>query len=308
MLCNRLQIYYSFKRKTQNLFCHPAGGKTATPYLCRMDRQTLVSEIFRKKSLLCIGLDTDPTKLPAHLNGRPDAVFEFNKQIIDATRDLCVAYKPNLAFYEARGAEGWRDFERTVAYIGSEHFVIADAKRGDIGNTSRMYAQAFFEKTNCDAVTVAPYMGADSVSPFLGFPGKWAIVLALTSNPGSTDFQRSQLQDTHDFLWERVLRRAQDWGTPDNLMFVVGATHPEAFARVRALAPDHFLLVPGVGTQGGDLAAICQHGLNRDGGLLINASRSILYASGGPDFAEAARQEAQRLQIEMAVWVGGLEG
>ena len=224
--------------------CCQAGQMVS--YLCPMDRQTLVSEIFRKKTFLCVGLDTDPTKLPEHLRGRPDAIFEFNQQIIDATRDRCVAYKPNLAFYEARGAEGWRDFERTVAYIGTQHFIIADAKRGDIGNTSRMYAQAFFERTTCDAVTVAPYMGSDSVSPFLGFPGKWAIVLALTSNSGSADFQRNWLEDSRELLWERVLHRAQEWGTPDNLMFVVGATHPEAFARVRALAPEHFLLVPGV--------------------------------------------------------------
>lgn len=264
-----------------------------------MKQQTLVSEIFRKQSFLCVGLDTDPHKLPKHLLGQPDAVFQFNRQIIDATRDLCVAYKPNLAFYEARGSEGWRDFERTVAYIGPEHFVIADAKRGDIGNTSRMYAEAFFEKTACDAVTVAPYMGADSVSPFLGFPDKWAVVLALTSNPGSSDFQSSTLEESREPLWERVLHRAQAWGTPDNLMFVVGATHPEAFARVREIAPDHFLLVPGVGAQGGDLEAICRHGLTRDCGLLINASRSILFASDGVDFAEAARAEAERMQREM---------
>ena len=264
-----------------------------------MNRQTLVSEIFQKKSFLCVGLDTDPAKLPEYLRGRPDAVFEFNKHIVDATRDLCVAYKPNLAFYEARGAEGWRDFERTVDYIGSGHFIIADAKRGDIGNTSRMYASAFFEHSACDAVTVAPYMGADSVSPFLDFPGKWAVVLTLTSNPGSEDFQRCWLEDSRELLWERVLLHAQAWGTSDNLMFVIGATHPDAFARVRDLAPDHFLLVPGVGAQGGDLTAICRYGLNRDCGLLVNASRSILYASSGPDFAEAARAEARRMQQEM---------
>ncbi|MFN0015090.1 MAG: orotidine-5'-phosphate decarboxylase [Saprospiraceae bacterium] len=273
-----------------------------------MKRQTLVSEIFRKQSFLCVGLDTDPHKLPKHLLGQPDAVFDFNRQIIDATRDLCVAYKPNLAFYESRGYEGWRDFERTVAYIGPEHFVIADAKRGDIGNTSRMYASAFFEKTACDAVTVAPYMGADSVSPFLDFPGKWAIVLALTSNPGSEDFQRGLLEDSREPLWERVLHRAQTWGTTDNLMFVVGATHPDAFARVREIAPDHFLLVPGVGAQGGDLEAICRYGLTRDCGLLINASRSILFASGGLDFAEAARAEAERMQEEMRGLLAAIAG
>ncbi len=265
-----------------------------------MNRQTLISSIFQKKSFLCVGLDTDPAKLPQPLRGQPDAVFEFNKQIIDATRDLCVAYKPNLAFYESRGAEGWRDFERTVAYIGPDHFIIADAKRGDIGNTSRMYAQAFFEKTGCDAVTVAPYMGSDSVSPFLDFPGKWVILLALTSNPGSADFQQGNLRETGKPLWENVLQTAQNWGSPENLMFVVGATHPEAFTRVRALAPEHFLLVPGVGAQGGDLPAICRHGLTRECGLLVNASRSILFASAGPDFADAARAEAQKMQQEMA--------
>ena len=265
-----------------------------------MNRQTLIAEIFQKKSFLCVGLDTAPDKLPKHLQAQPDAVFEFNKQIIDATRELCVAYKPNLAFYEARGAEGWRDFERTVAYIGNTHFIIADAKRGDIGNTSRMYAQAFFEKSSCDAVTVAPYMGADSVSPFLSFPDKWAILLALTSNPGSSDFQEKELAVSAEPLWESVLRKAQHWGSPEQLMFVVGATQPEAFERVRALAPDYFLLVPGVGAQGGDLAAICRHGLTRDCGLLVNASRSILYASSGTDFAKAARAEAQKMQAEMA--------
>lgn len=264
-----------------------------------MNRQALISEIFRKKTFLCVGLDTALDNLPDHLQNQPDAVFQFNQQIIDATRELCVAYKPNLAFYEARGAEGWRDFERTVAYIGKSHFIIADAKRGDIGNTSRMYAQAFFEKSACDAVTVAPYMGADSVSPFLGFPDKWVILLALTSNPGSADFQRSSLE-SGEALWEQVLQKAQVWGSPEQLMFVVGATHPEAFAQVRAIAPGHFLLVPGVGAQGGDLAAICRYGLTRDCGLLVNASRSILYASSGPDFAEAARAEAERMQLEMA--------
>lgn len=268
-----------------------------------MDRKTLITEIYRKKSFLCVGLDTEPAKLPAQLQGRPDAVFEFNRQIIDATRDLCVAYKPNLAFYEAQGAEGWRCFERTVAYIGREHLIIADAKRGDIGNTSRLYAQAFFERLHCDAVTVAPYMGEDSVAPFLGFPGKWAIVLALTSNKGSADFQLTQQGDTEEKLYEKVLRHAQAWGTPENMMFVVGATHPESFAHIRQIVPDHFLLVPGVGAQGGDLAAICRHGLNRDCGLLVNATRSIIYASSGIDFAKAAQDEAQRMQQEMSAWV-----
>lgn len=264
-----------------------------------MDRRTLIAEIFRKKTFLCVGLDTAPDKLPRHLRDHPDAVFEFNRQIIDATRDLCVAYKPNLAFYEALGPAGWQSLHKTIQHIGNEHFIIADAKRGDIGNTSRMYAEAFFNQMGCDAVTVAPYMGEDSVSPFLGFPGKWAIVLALTSNAGSSDFQRDWLEDSREAMWEKVLRRTQEWGTPDNLMFVVGATHPEAFARVRDIAPEHFLLVPGVGAQGGDVASICQYGLTKDCGLLINASRSILYASNGADFAEKAREEARKLQAEM---------
>ncbi|MFN0174342.1 MAG: orotidine-5'-phosphate decarboxylase [Saprospiraceae bacterium] len=264
-----------------------------------MNRSTLVSEIFRKKTFLCVGLDTELDKIPTHLLDSEDPVFEFNRQIIDATRDLCVAYKPNIAFYEALGPKGWHSLVRTVEYIGNQHFVIADAKRGDIGNTSRMYAEAFFNKLGCDAVTVAPYMGEDSVGPFLGFEGKWAIVLALTSNPGSNDFQRDWLEDFRETLWEKVLHRSQNWGSPENLMFVIGATHPEAFIRVREIAPDHFLLVPGVGAQGGDLAAICEYGMNKDCGLLVNASRSILYASSGQDFAQKASEEAKRLQQEM---------
>lgn len=266
-----------------------------------MERQQLIAEIFRKKSFLCVGLDTERGKIPAHLLSEPDPIFAFNKAIIDATRALCVAYKPNLAFYEALGSEGWQSLEKTIEYIGKEHFIIADAKRGDIGNTSRMYAEAFFNRMGCDAVTVAPYMGEDSVSPFLGFPGKWAVLLALTSNAGSADFQRDWLEDSREAMWEKVMRRAQQWGTPDNLMFVIGATHPEAFARVRDIAPDHFLLVPGVGAQGGDLDGICQYGLTRECGLLVNASRSILYASSGPDFAGKAREEAEKLQQQMAV-------
>lgn len=264
-----------------------------------MNRSTLVSEIFRKKSFLCIGLDTELSKIPPHLLAADDPVLEFNRQIIDATRDLCVAYKPNLAFYEALGPKGWDTLAQTIQHIGKQHLIIADAKRGDIGNTSRMYADAFFNKLGCDAVTVAPYMGEDSVAPFLGFEDKWAIVLALTSNKGSADFQRNWLEDSREPLWENVLRQVQAWGSPDNLMFVIGATHPEAFNRVRALVPDHFLLVPGVGAQGGDLKAICEHGMNRDCGLLINASRSILYASAAENFAQKAREEAQRLQHDM---------
>jgi orotidine-5'-phosphate decarboxylase len=266
-----------------------------------MNRAKLISEIFRKKSFLCVGLDPEIGKLPAHLLNHPNPILAFNQAIIDATRDYCVAYKPNLAFFEALGPKGWDIFEKTVQYIGSEHLIIADAKRGDIGNTSRMYAEAFFHQLHCDAITIAPYMGEDSVLPFLGFPGKWAILLALTSNKGSADFQQLKLQENAQPLWEQVLAKAQNWGSPENLMFVVGATHPESFKRVRELAPAHFLLVPGVGAQGGDLAAICTHGLNQDCGLLVNAARSIIYASSGSDFAIAAQREAQKMQAEMSL-------
>ncbi len=265
-----------------------------------MLRHDLISAIRQKRSFLCVGLDTELSKLPEHLPRNPEGALAFNKAIISATRDLCVAYKPNLAFYEAMGPPGWKVFEETLRFIGQDHFIIADAKRGDIGNTSRMYADAFFNSYGCDAVTVAPYMGQDSVQPFLEFPGKWAIVLALTSNRGSEDFQQVAEADNHENLYEKVLRRCQAWGRPDNLMFVVGATHPAAFEQVRRLAPDHFLLVPGVGAQGGDLQDICRYGLNADVGLLVNASRSILYASGGTDFAAAARAEAEKMQKEMA--------
>ena len=260
-----------------------------------MTRQQLFERILDKKSYLCIGLDVDLEKIPPHLLAEPDPIFAFNKAIIDATRDLCVAYKPNLAFYEANGLAGWSALEKTVEYIGNQHFTIADAKRGDIGNTSKMYAKSFFEKLNFDAVTVAPYMGEDSVAPFLAFDGKWAILLALTSNIGSQDFQFA-----HD-LFKTVLSTAQRWGTPDNLMFVVGATHPERFADIRRLAPNNFFLVPGIGAQGGDLAAISNFGMNDHCGLLVNSSREILYASRGEDFAEAARAAALRLQQQMAV-------
>lgn len=264
-----------------------------------MNRASLVSEIFRKKTFLCVGLDTELAKIPPHLLDSEDPILEFNRQIIDVTRDLCVAYKPNIAFYEALGPKGWHTLAQTIEYIGNQHLIIADAKRGDIGNTSRMYAEAFFNQLGCDAVTVAPYMGEDSVSPFLGFKDKWAIVLALTSNQGSNDFQMDRLEASNQSLWEKVLHHTQAWGTPENLMFVIGATHPEAFVRVREIAPEHFLLVPGVGAQGGNLKAICGFGMNRECGLLINASRSILYASSGEDFAQKASEEAKRLQQEM---------
>jgi orotidine-5'-phosphate decarboxylase len=265
-----------------------------------MQREQLIQTIFQKKSFLCVGLDPELSKLPPHVGRAPEAVLTFNKAIIDATRDLCVAYKPNLAFYEALGPTGWQIFAETVQYIGNEHFIIADAKRGDIGNTSRLYAEAFFERLTCDAVTIAPYMGEDSVAPFLGFEGKWAVVLALTSNKGSSDFQQSMLSEEKKSLWEQVLHRTAQWGTKENMMFVVGATHPQLFEQVRQIVPDHFLLVPGVGAQGGDLHAVCRYGLTNSCGLLINASRSIIYAGSGPDFGEAARAEAKKMQMEMA--------
>ena len=251
-----------------------------------MTRTELSNLITERKTFLCVGLDSDFDRLPPHLLKKSDPIFEFNKKIIDATRDLCVAYKINTAFYEAQGIKGWRAMEKTVNYIGNAHFKIADAKRGDIGNTSRMYAKAFFEKLPFDAVTVAPYMGEDSVKPFLDFPGKWVILLALTSNKGSADFQ------FENDLYKRVIQKAQTWGNLDNLMFVVGATHPEKLADIRALAPDYFFLVPGVGAQGGDVQKIIRYGSNAQGGLLINSSRDIIFASNGLDFAQAARQAA----------------
>ncbi|MEZ4918007.1 MAG: orotidine-5'-phosphate decarboxylase [Saprospiraceae bacterium] len=269
-----------------------------------MNRQELIQSILDKKSFLCVGLDTAPERLPAHLQNEEHGVLEFNKAIIDATRDLCVAYKPNLAFYEAIGPKGWLILEQTIQYIGPGHLVIADAKRGDIGNTSKKYAEAFFNQLHCDAITIAPYMGADSVTPFLGFKDKWVIMLALTSNQGSADFQRSTQDQTDTELFEKVILKAREWAGPDELMFVVGATHPEAFRQIRKLAPDNFLLVPGIGAQGGDLEGLCTHGLTPDCGLLVNASRSILYASSGTDFATAARAEALSLQQAMEKQLG----
>ncbi len=265
-----------------------------------MTRQALIDQIRSKRSFLCIGLDSDPGKLPKHLLRYEDPVFEFNRQIIEATHDLCVAYKPNLAFYEALGPQGWLTLEKTMRIVPDGIFTIADAKRGDIGNTSAQYARAFFEIMGFDALTIAPYMGTDSVKPFLQFPGKWTILLALTSNEGSLDFQLSEQDQSGMPLYEKVMRRAQDWGTPDNLMFVTGATHPEKFAEIRRIAPDHFLLVPGIGAQGGDLKAVCQYGLNREVGLLVNSSRGIIFASQGEDFAEKARVAALEIQQEMA--------
>jgi len=262
-----------------------------------MTRQQLVALIRGMGSYLCVGLDSDRTKIPAHLLSHKDPVFEFNKQIIDATKDHCVAYKINTAFYEADGVKGWETMEKTVNYIPSTHFKIADAKRGDIGNTSSQYARAFFETLAFDAVTVAPYMGEDSVRPFLEYKDKWTILLGLTSNSGARDFE---LQEAGDgLLYEQVLMKASVWGSPDNLMYVIGATQAEAFRNVRRLTPDHFYLVPGVGAQGGSLEDISKQAMNGDVGLLVNASRAVIYASAGEDFAQAAGKAAAEYHQEM---------
>lgn len=267
-----------------------------------MTRAQLIQQIQKKKSYLCVGLDTDITKIPKHLQFHPDAIFEFNKAIIDATKDLCVAYKINTAFYEAMGLNGWDAMERTLNYIPDEHFTIADAKRGDIGNTSTQYAKAFFETLAFDSITVAPYMGEDSVKPFLGFENKWAIVLGLTSNAGSKDFEQLKYSGNNteaEFLYETVLKKVSSWGNTNNLMFVVGATKAEDFTAIRKIIPHHFLLVPGVGTQGGSLADVSKYGMNKDCGLLVNASRAIIYASEKEDFAEEARAIALQYAEEM---------
>ncbi len=270
-----------------------------------MTRQQLIQQIQYKKSYLCVGLDTDLTKIPKHLQSHPDAIFEFNKQIIDATQDLCVSYKINTAFYEAMGLKGWEAMQKTVDYIPSEQFTIADAKRGDIGNTSTQYARAFFEAMNFDAITVAPYMGEDSVRPFLEYENKWTIVLGLTSNKGSDDFQQLILNDSllenskPIALYQRVIEKIARWGTPDNLMFVTGATKASDFEGIRSIIPNNFLLVPGVGAQGGSLKDVSKYGLNKDCGLLVNASRAIIYASEKEDFAEKARLVAKEYQQEM---------
>ncbi len=270
-----------------------------------MTRKQLIEQIRLKKSYLCVGLDTDPDKIPKHLRSHPDAVFEFNKQIIDATKDLCVAYKINTAFYEAMGLKGWDAMERTVNSIPSEHFTIADAKRGDIGNTSSQYAKAFFETLNFDAITVAPYMGEDSVKPFLEYENKWTIVLGLTSNPGSKDFEQLRLlggdsNQGGELLYENVLRKVSSWGNPDNLMFVVGATKASDLEDIRKIIPDSFLLVPGVGFQGGSLEEVSKYGMNKACGLLVNASRAIIFAGEKEDFAAEARTIAMQYQAEMA--------
>ena len=263
-----------------------------------MTKKELINEIFTKKTFLCVGLDVELSKIPRHLLEMEDPIFEFNKAIIDATKDFCVAYKPNIAFYEALGIKGWISLEKTLNYIPKTHFTIADAKRGDIGNTSRLYAQTFFQTYNFDSITVAPYMGEDSVKPFLDFDEKWVILLGLTSNAGSSDFQFSQNAD-NQYLYEQVITKSQDWGTSENMMYVVGATHPEKFAHIRSLAPEHFFLVPGVGAQGGDLAALIKYGRNAECGLLVNSARGIIYASNDAFFAENARDEAAKMQKVM---------
>jgi orotidine-5'-phosphate decarboxylase len=263
-----------------------------------MTRAALFEQIKQKSSCLCIGLDSDLSKIPTHLLSLSDPVFEFNKQIIDATHTYCVAYKPNLAFYEALGPKGWESLQKTLAYIPKEIFTIADAKRGDIGNTASLYAKAFFEQMDFDSITVAPYMGEDSVTPFL-HKDKWVILLAHTSNTGSKDFQLIESASTGRKLFEEVILRSQRWATPDQLMYVVGATHGEQIQGIRALAPDHFFLVPGIGAQGGDLEMVMKHGMNKQCGLLINSSRAILYASDGKDFAKRAGEEAQKVRNYM---------
>jgi orotidine-5'-phosphate decarboxylase len=267
-----------------------------------MNRKELVEQIKQKKSYLCVGLDTDPAKIPAHLLNEEDPIFTFNKAIIDATLPFCVAYKINTAFYEAQGLKGWAALEKTVNYIPSTHFKIADAKRGDIGNTSTQYAIAFLKQLPFDSITIAPYMGEDSVKPFLQFEGKWAIVLGLTSNPGAHDFELKSLEGG-ERLYEKVIRTVASWGTPENLMFVVGATRADEFINLRSIAPDHFFLVPGVGAQGGSLSEISQKAMNKEIGLLVNSSRDIIFASNKEDFASAAAAKAKAYAEEMATFI-----
>ena len=279
-----------------------------------MNRQELIEQIHEKRTFLCVGLDTDQKKIPQHLLKEDDPIFAFNRAIIDATAPYCVSYKPNLAFYEAFGIKGLIAFEKTIKYLKEnypKHFIIADAKRGDIGNTSAMYARTFFEEYDVDSLTVAPYMGEDSVTPFLGYEGKWVILLALTSNKGSQDFQLTPLHTPlvgrwgpgnfkGERLFEKVLKTSQQWGTDENMMYVVGATQGKMFQTVREIVPHHFLLVPGVGAQGGSLQEVCEYGMNSDCGLLVNSSRGIIYASNGEDFAQVAASKARELQQQMS--------
>lgn len=266
-----------------------------------MNRQELINQIKTKRTFLCVGLDTDLKKVPQHILYDDDPIFSFNKSIIDATADNCVAYKPNLAFYEAHGVNGIVSFEKTIKYIKEKypnHFIVADAKRGDIGNTSAMYARTFFEEYDVDSLTVAPYMGEDSITPFLGYENKWVILLALTSNKGSYDFQLTA-DEKGERLFEKVLRTSQEWGTKDNMMYVVGATQGKLFEDIRKIVPEHFLLVPGVGAQGGSLEEVCKYGINKDCGLLVNSSRGIIYASNGTDFAHVAAEKAKEMKVQM---------
>src|SRR5690554_5333759 len=275
-------------------------------YFCQnfniMDKKALFQQIQQKSSFLCIGLDPALEKIPLHLRKEADPIFEFNKAIIDQTADVAVAYKPNIAFYEALGPKGWESLQKTLDYIPKDIFIIVDVKRGDIGNTSKLYAKAFFEQMNFDSITVAPYMGEDSVTPFLEFKDKWVILLALTSNKGSADFQAFQNLEGRA-LYQEVLTKSQNWGTEDNMMYVVGATRGEKIEEARKLAPRHFFLVPGVGAQGGNLEEVARYGMNAACGLLVNSSRGIIYASSGRDFAEAAQKEAIKLQEEMRVYL-----
>lgn len=263
-----------------------------------MNRSQLTKQIFDKSTYLCVGLDTDIRKIPQHFLSAPDPVFAFNKEVIDATQDFCVAYKINTAFYESIGLSGWESLQKTVEYIPDSHFKIADAKRGDIGNTSHQYAKTFFETYPFDAITVTPYMGKDSVEPFLQYKNKWTILLGLTSNAGSKDFQLQKTEDGQ-YFYEKIITTAAQWGTADNLMYVIGATQEEQIEAIRRLVPEHFFLVPGIGAQGGNLQKISEYGLNKQGGLLVNASRSVIYAGQGKDFAEKARAVAQNYQSEM---------
>ncbi len=266
-----------------------------------MNRSELINQIKTKRTFLCVGLDTDLKKVPQHLLKEEDPIFSFNKAIIDATADYCVAYKPNLAFYEAFGVKGLMAFEKTVKYLKENypnHFIVADAKRGDIGNTSAMYARTFFEEYDVDSLTVAPYMGEDSVTPFLGYDGKWVIVLALTSNKGSHDFQLTEDKDG-ERLFEKVLKTSVNWGNKDNMMYVVGATQGKMFEDIRRIVPDHFLLVPGVGAQGGSLEEVCKYGMNKECGLLVNSSRGIIYAANDETFAQTAAEKAKELMEQM---------